>query len=270
MLLSYPTSLSSNNVISKYHFLYKNFSLPAAAAKSLQSCPTLWVSTDGSPPGSPIPGILQARTLKWVAISFSNAWKWKGKVKSLSRVWLTRRHWHPTPVLLPGKPHGRRSLVGYSPWVAKSRTRLSDWRIQTAQGTGGTSLNIPGLMLHPFKLAVPQQRLPHLPPWKSSPPPSGFCPQTPLVPLWNSLTTSVRRRGRFLLHSYFTVHPSTHKHRTSFSNPPASISWPVQPACQVPNLTNLKPERRNCLFFFIHHQVQCRAQSVYSIFIEWM
>ena len=58
----------------------------ASAAKSHQSCPTL-VSIDGSPPGSPVPGILQARTLEWVAISFSNAWKWKVKVKSLSRVW---------------------------------------------------------------------------------------------------------------------------------------------------------------------------------------
>ena len=58
----------------------------AAAAKSLQSCPTLCDPVDGSPPGSPNPGILQARTLEWVAISFSNAWKWKVKVKSLSRV----------------------------------------------------------------------------------------------------------------------------------------------------------------------------------------
>ena len=58
----------------------------AAAAKSLQSCLTLCNPTDGSPPGSPVPGILQARTLEWVAISFSNAWKWKVKVKSLSRV----------------------------------------------------------------------------------------------------------------------------------------------------------------------------------------
>ena len=56
----------------------------AAAAKSLQSCPTLCNPRDGSPPGSRVPGILQARTLEWVAISFSNAWKWK--VKSLSRV----------------------------------------------------------------------------------------------------------------------------------------------------------------------------------------
>ena len=58
----------------------------AAAAKSLQSCPTLCDSMDGSPPGSTVPGILQARTLEWVAISFSNAWKWKVKVKSLSHV----------------------------------------------------------------------------------------------------------------------------------------------------------------------------------------
>ena len=60
--------------------------LAAAAAKSLQSCPTLCDSRDSSPPGSPGPGILQARTLEWLAISFSNAWKWKVKVKSLSRV----------------------------------------------------------------------------------------------------------------------------------------------------------------------------------------
>ena len=58
----------------------------AAAAKSLQSCPTLCDPIDVSPPGAPIPGILQARTLEWVAISFSNAWKWKVKVKLLSHV----------------------------------------------------------------------------------------------------------------------------------------------------------------------------------------
>ena len=58
----------------------------AAAAKSLQSCPTLYDPIDGSPPGSPIPGILQAKTLEWVAISFSSAWKWKVKVKLLSHI----------------------------------------------------------------------------------------------------------------------------------------------------------------------------------------
>ena len=65
----------------------------AAAAKSLQSCPALCDPIDSSPPGSPVPGILQARTLEWVAISFSNAWKWKVKVKSLSRVWLLATPW---------------------------------------------------------------------------------------------------------------------------------------------------------------------------------
>ena len=63
------------------------------AAESLQSCPTLCDPIDGNPPGSAIPGILQARTLEWVAISFSNAWKWKVKVKSLSRVWLLATLW---------------------------------------------------------------------------------------------------------------------------------------------------------------------------------
>ena len=60
----------------------------AAAAKSLQLCLTLCDPIDGSPPGSPVPGILQARTLEWVAMSFSNAWKWEVKVESVSRVWL--------------------------------------------------------------------------------------------------------------------------------------------------------------------------------------
>ena len=58
----------------------------AAAVKSLQLCLTLCDPIDDSPPGSPVPGILQARTLEWVAISFSNAWKWKMKEKSLSHV----------------------------------------------------------------------------------------------------------------------------------------------------------------------------------------
>ena len=67
--------------------------LYTAAAKSLQSCPTLCDPIDGSPPGSPIPGILQVRTPEWVAISFSNAWKWKVKVKSLSCVRLPATPW---------------------------------------------------------------------------------------------------------------------------------------------------------------------------------
>ena len=65
----------------------------AAAAKSLQSCLTLCDPIDGLQPGSPVPGTLQARTLEWVAMSFSNAWKWKVKVKSLSHVQLVATPW---------------------------------------------------------------------------------------------------------------------------------------------------------------------------------
>ena len=72
---------------------YKHPATATAAAKSLQSCPTLCDPIDGSPPGSAIPGILQARTLGWVAISFSNAWKWKVKGESLSRVRLFATPW---------------------------------------------------------------------------------------------------------------------------------------------------------------------------------
>ena len=72
--------------------LLNMFFLAAAAAKSLQSCPTL-DPIDGNSPGSAVPGILQARTLEWVASSFSNAGKWKVKVKSLSRVWLFATPW---------------------------------------------------------------------------------------------------------------------------------------------------------------------------------
>ena len=94
------------------HFLISTcWSISAAAAKSLQSCPTLCNPIDGSPPGSPIPGILQARTLEWVAISFSNAWKWKVKVKSLHRVWLLATPWTaayqaPPSMDFPGKSTG--------------------------------------------------------------------------------------------------------------------------------------------------------------------
>ena len=71
----------------------KGTAAAAAAAKLLQSCPTLCSPIDGSPPGSPVPGILQARILEWVAISFSSAWKWKVKVKSLSHVQLLVTSW---------------------------------------------------------------------------------------------------------------------------------------------------------------------------------
>ena len=117
----------------------------AAAAKSLQSCPTLCDPVDSSSPGSPVPGILQARTLEWVAISFSNAWKWKVKVKSLSRVRLLETPWaaaHQAPlsvrfsrqeywsgVPLPS-PHADTLIPE---WYTLSRT-LSDHHIRASQG----------------------------------------------------------------------------------------------------------------------------------------
>ena len=76
-------------LVSKNHFVHiSGVNVYNAAAKSLQSCPTLCDPINSSPPGSQVPGILQARTLEWVAMSFSNAWKWKVKVKSLSPVQL--------------------------------------------------------------------------------------------------------------------------------------------------------------------------------------
>ena len=81
--------------------------LIGSAAKLLQSCPTLCDPRDGSPPGSTVPGILQARTLEWVAISFSNALKWKVKVKSLSRVWLSVTPWTAAYQALPSMGFSR-------------------------------------------------------------------------------------------------------------------------------------------------------------------
>ena len=85
-ILNRDICLSGNNE--------SNYAAAAAdAAKSLQSCLTLCDPRDNSPSGFLVAGILQARTLEWVAISFSDAWKWKFKVKSLSRVWLLATPW---------------------------------------------------------------------------------------------------------------------------------------------------------------------------------
>ena len=100
--------------------------LDAAASKMLQLCPTLCDSIDGSPPVSPVPGILQARTLEWVAISFSNARKWKVKVKSLCQVRLLATPWTEAcrllcPGIFPAKeywsglPLPSPNIAGYNP-----------------------------------------------------------------------------------------------------------------------------------------------------------
>ena len=108
-LSSQPRDWACVSCIAGRFFTY--WATSCLLAKSLQSCPTLCNPTDGSPPGSPIPGIVQARTLEWVAISFSNAWKWKVKVKLLSCVRLlatpwTAAHQAPCPWNFPGKSTG--------------------------------------------------------------------------------------------------------------------------------------------------------------------
>ena len=92
-ILILERALSSQDPPAKFIFPIFFHVAAAAAAKSLQSCPTLCNPIDGSPPGSPVPGILQARTLEWVAISFSNASKGKVKVKLLSHVRLPATPW---------------------------------------------------------------------------------------------------------------------------------------------------------------------------------
>ena len=92
----WPTNSTVESQINKRketQILLVSYVHTAATAKSLQLCPTLCDPIDGSPPGSPVPGILQARTLEWVAIAFSNSWKWKVKVKSLSHVQFLATPW---------------------------------------------------------------------------------------------------------------------------------------------------------------------------------
>ena len=94
----------------------------AAAAKLRQSCPTLCNPIDSSPTGSPVPGILQARALEWVAISFSNAWKWKVKVKSLSRVRLLATPWTIAYQVPPFMGFSRQEYWSGVPYVYRKRT----------------------------------------------------------------------------------------------------------------------------------------------------
>ena len=99
----------------------------AATAKSLQSCPTLCDPIDGSPPGSPVPGILQARVVEWGAISFSNAWKWKVKVKLLSRVRLLATPWTAAHQAPPSMVFSRPRVLEWGA-IAFSRKALQKLR----------------------------------------------------------------------------------------------------------------------------------------------
>ena len=114
--------------------LGENPSLPlshsdAAAAKSLQSCLTLCDPIDGSRPGSAIPGILQARTLKGAAISFSHAWKWKVKVKSLSCVWLFATPWTAAHQAPPSLGFYRQEYWSGVPLPSLKRTLLTNMKL---------------------------------------------------------------------------------------------------------------------------------------------
>ena len=149
--------------------------LAAAAAASLQLCLTQWDPIDGSPPGSPVPGILQARTLEWVAISFSNAWKWKVKVKSLSRVqplatpWTAayqgppsmgfsrQEYWSgvplPSPNLLEQLTKLRKALYLHLLAYRKGyNSRTTEWKRRLWQDVGErTGVSMPSLGVSPFQ-----------------------------------------------------------------------------------------------------------------------
>jgi len=94
---------------------------------SFQLCPTLCDPIDGSPPGSPVPGILQARTLEWVAISFSSAWKWKAKVKLLSPVWPPVTPWTAAYHAPPSMGFSRQEYWSGVP-LPSLRTSLVLWK----------------------------------------------------------------------------------------------------------------------------------------------
>ena len=111
--------------------LFLEYKSAVAAAKSLQSCPTLCDPIDGSPPGSATPGVLQARTLERVAISFSSTWKWKVKVKSLSHVWLLATPWTVAYQTPPSMGFSRQEYWGGLPLPSpeyKSKVVYKSWR----------------------------------------------------------------------------------------------------------------------------------------------
>ena len=115
---------------SGFNNILQNLSLMLCYAKSLQSCPTLCDPIDGSPPGSPVHGILQARTLEWVAISSSSAWKWKVKVKSLSHVRLLVTPWTAAHQAPPSMGFARQEYWSGVPLPSPRPCRLRVFKIK--------------------------------------------------------------------------------------------------------------------------------------------
>ena len=134
-------AITQRKVLIFWIFGTYQFAAATAAAKSLQSCPTLCDPIDSSPPGSPVPGILQARTLEWIAISFSNAWKWKVKVKSLRRAWLLATPWTAAYQAPPSMGFSRQEYWGRVPLpsshisllLANFSSEFSSWNISYIQ-----------------------------------------------------------------------------------------------------------------------------------------
>ena len=138
----------------------------AAAAKSLQSCLTLCDPIDGSPPDSPVPGIPQARTLEWVAISSFNAWKWKVKVKSLSRVRLLATPWTAAHQAPPSLGFSRQEYWSGVPSPSPEMTAADVYSALSVQSnfisiTSLASWNNPGrsVILSPISLMREPVRL---------------------------------------------------------------------------------------------------------------
>ena len=120
----------------KHYFTTELWLHVAVAVKSLQSCPTLCDPIDSSPWGSPVPGILQARTLKWVAVSFSNVWKWKVKVKMLSLVRLLATPWTAAYQAPPSMGFSRQEYWSGLP-LPSLLASWANWKKKKRQGTCG-------------------------------------------------------------------------------------------------------------------------------------
>ena len=122
--LTSATQTHLTNIKQRSGPLTSPYWLAAAAAKSFQSCPTLCNHIDKSLPGSAVPGILQSRTREWVAISFSNAWKWKVKVKLLSQIWPSVTPWIATYQAPPSMGFSRQAYWSGVPLPSAPHQRV--------------------------------------------------------------------------------------------------------------------------------------------------